>query len=84
MLARSSQILKLLFTLQFHGTYRRKDRIYREDTFGGRGKSLTEATGESYEKFVRLRSLAVVKYQSQSELIEAVLYVSQLEKSVKF
>lgn len=31
-------------TAQIHGTYRRKDRIYREDTFYGRGKDIREAS----------------------------------------
>ncbi|KAJ8866408.1 hypothetical protein PR048_032251 [Dryococelus australis] len=31
---------------KIHGTYRRKDRIYTEDTFYGQGKSLKEASKE--------------------------------------
>jgi len=31
---------------QIHGTYRRKDRIYREDTYYGRGKDIKEATAK--------------------------------------
>ena len=36
--------------LQLHGTYRRKDRIYHEDTFYGQGKSLSEATEQELQK----------------------------------
>lgn len=32
--------------LQIYGTYRRKDRIYREDLFYGQGKALSEVTPE--------------------------------------
>ena len=30
--------------MQIHGTYRQKDRIYREDIFYGKGKALNEAS----------------------------------------
>lgn len=30
--------------LQLHGTYRQKDRVYREDIFYGKGKSLNEVS----------------------------------------
>lgn len=36
--------VKRRFYFQLHGTYRRKDRIYTEDTFFGKGKALSEAT----------------------------------------
>lgn len=29
---------------QLHGTYRQKDRLYREDIYYGKGKSIDEAT----------------------------------------
>ena len=35
--------------LQLHGTYRRKDRIYTEDTYYGTGKKLSEATDAEKE-----------------------------------
>jgi len=42
------------FNIEFwdklHGTYRRKDRIYHEDIYYGKGKSLDEATAEELEK----------------------------------
>lgn len=36
--------VKKRFYFQLHGTYRRKDRIYTENTFFGKGKALSEAT----------------------------------------
>ena len=38
------------YPLQLHGTYRQKDRIYREDIFYGFGKKLDEANTEEIEK----------------------------------
>ena len=43
----------LLF--QLHGTYRRKDRIYHEDTFYGQGKSISEATEEELKQDITER-----------------------------
>jgi lathosterol oxidase len=40
---------------KLHGTYRRKDRIYREDIFYGTGKSLDEATVEEVQKDIAER-----------------------------
>ena len=34
---------------QLHGTYRQKDRIYREDIFFGKGKSINEASKEELD-----------------------------------
>lgn len=42
---------------QLHGTYRRKDRIYREDTFYGQGKALAEATKEELAQDLQERHL---------------------------
>lgn len=42
---RSVPKLKLSI-FQLHGTYRRKDRVYTEEIFYGKGKSLTEVTKE--------------------------------------
>jgi lathosterol oxidase len=35
-----------MFLCQLHGTYRRKDRIYTEDIYYGRGKAIRDATDE--------------------------------------
>ncbi len=35
--------------MQIHGTYRQKDRVYREDLFYGVGKKLSEATAEEIQ-----------------------------------
>ena len=43
----------LLF--QLHGTYRRKDRIYHEDTFYGQGISISEATEEELKQDITER-----------------------------
>lgn len=40
---------------QIHGTYRRRDRIYREDIFYGRGKALQEATEEEIRSDIQER-----------------------------
>ena len=46
----------LLILLQLHGTYRQKDRIYREDIFGGQGKSINEASQEELQQDVSERT----------------------------
>lgn len=38
-----------------HGTYRQKDKIYREDIFYGKGKSISEATEEELQRDIRER-----------------------------
>jgi len=40
---------------KIHGTYRRRDRIYREDIFYGRGKALREATEEEIKSEIQER-----------------------------
>ncbi|KAK3922518.1 putative Delta(7)-sterol 5(6)-desaturase [Frankliniella fusca] len=40
---------------KLHGTYRRKDRVYTEDTFYGRGKALTDATQEELAQDLKER-----------------------------
>lgn len=45
--------LKVL--LQLHGTLRRKDRIYREDIFHGKGKSLSEASDREIQLDIQER-----------------------------
>ena len=44
------------FLLQIHGTYRQKDRIYREDIFGGQGKAIHEASQEELQQDVSERT----------------------------
>jgi len=41
---------------KIHGTYRQKDRIYREDIFYGHGKSLSDASNEELQKDVAERT----------------------------
>merc|ERR1711976_955288 len=40
---------------KLHGTFRRKDRIYREDIFWGHGKDLKEATADEIAQDVTER-----------------------------
>ena len=44
------------YLFQIHGTYRQKDRIYREDIFYGHGKSLSDASNEELQKDVAERT----------------------------
>ncbi len=44
-----------LFLSQLHGTYRRKDRIYREDIFFGKGKDIAEASNEELQRDISER-----------------------------
>ena len=41
--------------LQLHGTYRQKDRIYREDIYYGQGKKLNEASKEELRQDIEER-----------------------------
>lgn len=38
-----------------HGTYRRKDRIYTEEIFYGKGKAITEVTEEQLNEDLKER-----------------------------
>jgi len=40
---------------KLHGTYRQKDRIYREDIFFGKGKSISEASQEELQQDITER-----------------------------
>lgn len=40
---------------QLHGTYRRKDRIYTEDIYYGRGKAISEVTHEELDADIKER-----------------------------
>jgi lathosterol oxidase len=40
---------------KLHGTYRRKDRIYHEDTFYGQGKSISDATEDELKQDITER-----------------------------
>ena len=44
------------YLFQIHGTYRQKDRIYREDIFYGHGKSLSDASNEELQDDVAERT----------------------------
>lgn len=54
-MARPDERRLLRFFFQLHGTYRRKDRIYKEDTFYGKGKPLAEATAQELREEVEER-----------------------------
>lgn len=41
-----SLYLNECLNFQLHGTYRRKDRVYSENIFNGKGKALNEASPE--------------------------------------
>lgn len=43
---RSFTNFQCICLFQLYGTYRRKDRIYRENLFYGQGKALSEVTAE--------------------------------------
>ena len=45
----------IVYVYQIHGTYRRRDRIYREDIFYGRGKAFQEATEEEIKSEIQER-----------------------------
>lgn len=40
-----------------HGTYRRKDRVYSEEIFGGRGKNFKDVSQQELEKDIAERKL---------------------------
>ena len=46
----------IYYLFQIHGTYRQKDRIYREDIFYGHGKSLSDASNEELQDDVAERT----------------------------
>lgn len=46
-----------LCRLQLHATYRRKDRVYTENTFYGRGKALTDASAAEVAQDLLERTL---------------------------
>lgn len=65
LILRSSQISQYLMMIfpapQIHGTYRKKDRIYREYLFSGKGKAITEATKEELLEEIEEREAENVK-----------------------
>ncbi|KAK2719972.1 uncharacterized protein LOC136036473 [Artemia franciscana] len=46
----------IFFWDKLHGTYRQKDRIYREDIFYGKGKAVTEATHDELKEDIAERT----------------------------
>lgn len=56
-------------TLQLHGTYRRKDRIYKEDIFYGKGKPLSEATAEELKEDMEERQSENPLAYRENELV---------------
>lgn len=45
-----------MISLQLHGTYRRKDRVYGEDIFYGKGLALHEVSKDVLEKDIAERN----------------------------
>ena len=54
--------------LQLHGTYRRKDRLYREDTFYGTGKKLSEASDAEREADLKVCILSLFQFAYQTDI----------------
>ena len=48
-------VLIFVWWFQLHGTYRKKDRIYRENYYYGQGKSLAEADAKELAEEVEER-----------------------------
>lgn len=44
-----------IYLFQIHGTYRRKDRIYREDIFYGKGKSFVDVNVDELKEDLKER-----------------------------
>ncbi|KAF0304164.1 Delta(7)-sterol 5(6)-desaturase erg31 [Amphibalanus amphitrite] len=64
-----------------HGTYRRKDRIYREDIYYGKGKELEKCTEEELsEEMSERTSENVAAYQSEADKQEMVQTVQKRMK----
>lgn len=52
-----------------HGTYRRKDRIYKEDVFYGKGKPLSEASPEELKEDMEERQSENPLAYRENELV---------------
>ncbi|GJQ72876.1 hypothetical protein Trydic_g1524 [Trypoxylus dichotomus] len=52
-----------------HGTYRRKDRVYTEDIYYGRGKELTNATAEELKADIEERKSENPKAYRENKLV---------------
>ena len=65
----------LFWRRQLHGTYRQKDRVYREEFFYGQGKSLDQVTeSELAEDMAERRSENPLAYENNQ-------YAYELKKS---
>lgn len=74
------QFLRLFcfLILQLHGTYRKKNRIYNEDIFYGKGKALNEVSQE-----VLLKDLAERKSENPHAYREKVNINELTDRDVK-
>lgn len=76
---------KLNVLLQLHGTLRRKDRIYREDIFHGKGKSFSEASDREIQADIQEREsenpLAYKENVLEYKLTDADIMVINRKKS---
>jgi lathosterol oxidase len=74
------------FNIEFwdklHGTYRRKDRIYREDIFYGFGKSLDEASANELQTDINERESENPKAY-QGDKYEFDLDKNEISKKLK-
>ncbi|KAI4459767.1 sterol desaturase [Holotrichia oblita] len=83
----------VIFIYQLHGTYRRKDRVYTEDTFYGKGKQLTEVTAEELKADIEERKSEnpkayrgdkLVYILSDKDLQEQDIKTSAIRKKKKY
>ncbi|KAK9718005.1 Fatty acid hydroxylase [Popillia japonica] len=66
-----------------HGTYRRKDRVYTEDIFYGRGKELTEATAEELKTDIEERKSENPKAYRGDKLVYILTDKDLQEQDIK-
>lgn len=71
------------FILQLHGTYRRKDRVYTEDIFYGKGKELTEATAEELKTDIEERKSENPKAYRGDKLVYILTDKDLQEQDIK-
>lgn len=72
----------IFYFFQIHGTYRQKNRIYKEDTFYGKGKLITEASEKELEEdLAERRSENPLAYRSNK--LEFELEEKDLRKNKK-
>lgn len=73
--------LAIFLNFQLHGTYRRKDRVYTENTFYGKGKSIAEATPDEIKADIEERKSENPK--AYRDKLEFSLSKSELKEMAK-